>query len=301
MSGGHRAAPPQCFSITARHNPAVRKVIAAIDEQAWPAVKFTNAIFNDAQQRSISEAEVAEIPYTAFASRATAKHVTARLIVRRVKGKNPAHQRELFAAYRYDAVFFNSPQPMLAAEAAHREHASVEQVMPTEKRAARPPAVGQVLGQQRLAGLRGDGLQPHPRRRRAGIGFLCQGDDGTIRAMLLNVPAGSPAPPAGPPCTCRRTGPGNRPGNARSPAPDRHCRPDPCNARKGQTGHQNAEDEPVPPATSTRPHPPTPPPDSHTVNESQTVDPGLVRSGPSCVPNLVCRLAVAGVLWLRAR
>jgi hypothetical protein len=51
------------------------------------------------------------------------------LIVRRVKDMNPNHQSELFTAYRYHAVFTNSPLPMLEAERAHRAHAIVEQVI----------------------------------------------------------------------------------------------------------------------------------------------------------------------------
>jgi len=42
---------------------------------------------------------------------------------------NPNNQKELLTAYRYHAVFTNSPLPMLAAEKAHRGHAIVEQVI----------------------------------------------------------------------------------------------------------------------------------------------------------------------------
>jgi len=118
-----------CFSITARQDKAVSKAISMIGEQAWTTIKYTNAIFDEQQQRWISDAEVAEIDYTAFTSRTKAKHVHARLIVRRVKDMNPLHQSELFTAYRYHAVFTNSPLPMLAAEKAHRAHAIVEQVI----------------------------------------------------------------------------------------------------------------------------------------------------------------------------
>ena len=117
------------FSITARQDRAVRKAIGAITDDAWMAIKYTNAIFDDQQQRWISDAEVAEIPYTAFTSKPKAKHVTARLIVRRVKDMNPNNQSELFTAYRYHALFTNSPLAMLEAEKAHRAHAIVEQVI----------------------------------------------------------------------------------------------------------------------------------------------------------------------------
>jgi hypothetical protein len=117
------------FSITARQDPAVRTAIASIDPQAWTPIKYTNAVYDADQQRWISDAEVAEVDYTAFRSLATTKQVTARLIVRRVPDLNPTHQDELFTVYRYHAVFTNSPLPMVAAEAAHRAHAIVEQVI----------------------------------------------------------------------------------------------------------------------------------------------------------------------------
>ncbi len=117
------------FSITARQDKAVRKAIATIGDDAWTAIKYTDAVFDEDQQRWISDAEVAEISYTAFTSKPKARHITARLIVRRVTDMNPDNQSELFTAYRYHAVFTNSPLPTLAAEKAHRAHAIVEQVI----------------------------------------------------------------------------------------------------------------------------------------------------------------------------
>ena len=117
------------FSITARQDPAVRKAISTIPADAWTAIKYTDAIFDEDQQRWISDAEVTETSYTAFTSKAKAKHVHARLLVRRVTDMNPDNQSELFTAYRYHAVFTNSPLPMLEAEKAHRAHAIVEQVI----------------------------------------------------------------------------------------------------------------------------------------------------------------------------
>jgi hypothetical protein len=121
------------FSITARMDPAVRRAIASIGEDAWVTIKYPNAIWDDEEGRWISDAEVAEVPVTAFTSRRKAEHVTARLIVRRVKRLNPASvpagQGELFAAWRHHAVFTDSPLPMLEAETIHRGHAIVEQVI----------------------------------------------------------------------------------------------------------------------------------------------------------------------------
>jgi hypothetical protein len=121
------------FSITARMDPAVRKAITSIPEDGWVAIKYPNAIYDEDEQRWISDAEVAEVPITAFTSRRKAEHISARLIVRRVRRLNPASvptaQSELFAAYRHHAIFTDSPQPMLEAETTHRGHAIVEQVI----------------------------------------------------------------------------------------------------------------------------------------------------------------------------
>jgi len=121
------------FSVTARLTPTVITAISGIDEQAWVPIRYPNAIYDEDEQRWVSDAEVAEVPFTAFTGRRRSEHVTARLIVRRVRRLNPKHvpagQTEAFAVYRYHAVFTDSPEPMLAAEATHRDHAIVEQVI----------------------------------------------------------------------------------------------------------------------------------------------------------------------------
>ena len=122
------------FSLTARQDPAVRRAIVSIPDDAWTSIHYPNAIWDDDHQRLISDAEVAEIAFTAFTSRAKSQHVHGRLIVRRVRDANPAHahvnaQGELFAAWRHHAVFTDSPMPMLEAESAHRAHAIIEQVI----------------------------------------------------------------------------------------------------------------------------------------------------------------------------
>jgi len=121
------------FSITARLTKTVIKAITSIDDQAWVAIRYPNAVFDEDEQRWVSDAEVAEIGFTAFTGRRKAEHVTARLIVRRVRRLNPkavpVGQTEAFAVYRYHAVFTDSTEPMLAAEATHRDHAIIEQVI----------------------------------------------------------------------------------------------------------------------------------------------------------------------------
>jgi hypothetical protein len=118
------------FSVTVRMDPKVRAAIAAIPETAWTAIRYPRAIWDDQMRCWISDAEVAEVDYTAFTSKKGGA-ITARLIVRRVKDLNrkaAAGQDELFAVWRYHAMFTDSPFATLQAEEHHRDHAQVEQV-----------------------------------------------------------------------------------------------------------------------------------------------------------------------------
>ena len=118
------------FSVTVPMNASIRAAIAAIGEDAWTAIRYPRAIWDDQLGAWISDAEVAETQYTAFASR-KGHAVTARLVVRRVRDLNKqaaAGQDELFPVWRYHAVFTDSPFELLQAEGQHRDHAVVEQV-----------------------------------------------------------------------------------------------------------------------------------------------------------------------------
>jgi hypothetical protein len=119
------------FSVTAQMNPHVAAAIAGIGEDAWTPIRYPRAIWDDQLDCWISDAEVAETRYTAF-TRKKGQEITARLIVRRVRDLNKqaaAGQDELFPAWRYHAVFTDSPFTVLQAEAQHRGHAQVEQVL----------------------------------------------------------------------------------------------------------------------------------------------------------------------------
>jgi hypothetical protein len=118
------------FSVTVPMNASIRAAIAAIGGDAWTAIKYPRAIWDDQLGAWASDAEVAEVPYTAFASK-KGQAVTARLIVRRVRDLNTqaaAGQDELFPVWRYHAVFTDSPFELIQAEGQHRDHAIVEQV-----------------------------------------------------------------------------------------------------------------------------------------------------------------------------
>lgn len=114
-----------CFSVTAKMDPKIKAAIAQIPDNAWTPIKYPNAVFDEQAGRWVSDAEVAETPYTAFSSKKN-QAVTARLIVRRVRRLNPkaaGGQDELFDLWRHHAVFTDSPFHMLQAEAQHRDHA----------------------------------------------------------------------------------------------------------------------------------------------------------------------------------
>ena len=72
----------------------------------------------------ISDAEVAETPYTAFTS--TKTPITARLVVRRVK--DARFPDALFPVWRYHPFFTDSDEPVDAADITHRRHAIIETV-----------------------------------------------------------------------------------------------------------------------------------------------------------------------------
>ena len=120
------------FSVTVPMNSSIRAAIGRIPEDAWTAIEYPQAIWDDQLSCWVSDAEVAEIQYTAFASRKKSEQVTARLIVRRVRARNDKAaegQDELFPAWRYHAVLTDSPFELVQAEGQHRDHAIVEQVI----------------------------------------------------------------------------------------------------------------------------------------------------------------------------
>lgn len=68
-----------------------------------------HSIYDEASKTWVSEAEVAEVPLTAFTSQAKALRVTGRLILRRVPEKNKAKlaagQETIFDVYRHHGFF----------------------------------------------------------------------------------------------------------------------------------------------------------------------------------------------------
>jgi Transposase DDE domain group 1 len=112
------------FSLVLAKNTTVTAAIDAIPDTAWTPVRYPGAVRDPDTGGWISDAEVAEIPYTAFGS---SRHsVTARLIVRRVK--DARYPDALFPVWRYHPFFTDSDEPVTEADITHRRHAIIETV-----------------------------------------------------------------------------------------------------------------------------------------------------------------------------
>jgi hypothetical protein len=101
------------FSVTVDKNSAIRRAIAAIDDDAWTEIPYWLE----------GGADVAETTYTAF--KKTKDQVELRLIVRRVR-PTPGSQLAMDVVFDYHAILTDRDGELLALEADHRRHAVVE-------------------------------------------------------------------------------------------------------------------------------------------------------------------------------
>src|SRR6478609_8378181 len=127
---GSRAVVRACrrgnaeFSLVMTKNRAIARAIASIPDTAWTPVRYPGAVQDPDTGAWISDAEVAEVTYTAFA--ATKDRITARLVVRRVKDARCPDA--LFPVWRYHPFFTNTDLPVAEADLIHRQHAIIETV-----------------------------------------------------------------------------------------------------------------------------------------------------------------------------
>jgi hypothetical protein len=116
-------------SVTVRQDPKVKAAIASIPDDAWTAIEYTDAVYDQDTGTWVSRAEVAEVPFTAFSSRKKAEQVTGRLVVRRIPDLNRKPEQEaLFDVWRFHAFFTTSDLDTVTADKTHRGHAIIEQV-----------------------------------------------------------------------------------------------------------------------------------------------------------------------------
>lgn len=183
-------------SVTVRMDPAVKAAIAAIAEEAWTGIKYTDAIFDQATDTWISTAEVAEVPFTAFTSRKKAERISGRLVVRRIPELNPKQtdgQPTLFDTHRFHAFFTTVTPEVLgtvAADRAHRAHAVIEQVNADLKDSALAHLPSGHFGANSAWLV--CAVMAYNLTRTAGIlaaGQFARARTGTIRTRLVNIPA----------------------------------------------------------------------------------------------------------------
>lgn len=132
LSGGAQV------SVTVRMNAQIKTAIAAIADDAWTPIEYTDAVFDEESQTWVSRAEVAEVPFTAFTSAKKSERVPGRLVVRRIPDLNTkkvscdgSAQDTLFELWRFHAFFTTADPAILdtvAADKTHRHHAVIEQV-----------------------------------------------------------------------------------------------------------------------------------------------------------------------------
>lgn len=109
------------FSLVMTKNAAIRRAIDSIAEGQWTPVRYPNAVQDPDTGAWISDAEVAEVAHTAFAS--TTDHTTTRPVVRRVK--DTRYPEALFPVWRYHPFLTNSELPTTEADIVHRGHAVI--------------------------------------------------------------------------------------------------------------------------------------------------------------------------------
>ncbi|MEU3787823.1 IS1380 family transposase [Streptomyces sp900129855] len=181
------------FSLTTGMNPSIAAAISRIDEDAWTAIRYPDAFVDPDTGEMVSDAEIAEIQYTAFTGWKKAEQVTARLIVRQVRRLNAEvtqGQGELFSAWRYHPVFTDSPFSLLDAELDHRRHAVIEQAIADGK--SGPPAHLPSGSFQANAAWLTLWAMSHNLLRAAGAltsRFHAKATTATLRAHLIHVPA----------------------------------------------------------------------------------------------------------------
>jgi hypothetical protein len=112
------------FSFAIARNCAVDTAIATISDERYQPVQYPGAVVDPDTGQLISDAQVAEVQYTAFAE--SRYRVTGRLIVRRVLDANT--QDPLFPVWRYHPFFTNTTEPVDQADLTHRRHAICETV-----------------------------------------------------------------------------------------------------------------------------------------------------------------------------
>ena len=139
------------FSLSVSRTKRLSAAIEAIDEPAYTPVHYPGAVEDPDTGALISDAQVAETPYTLRLG--SGRSLTVRLIARRVK--DARYPDALFPVWRYHPFVTNSTLPTAEADITHRRHAIIDTTL-ADLIAGPYPVGGAVCRELRLAGLRGD-------------------------------------------------------------------------------------------------------------------------------------------------
>jgi len=131
------------FSLSVSRNKRITAAIEAIDEAAWTPVHYPGAVEDPDTGQLISDAEVAETPYTLRLGRG--RTLTVRLVVRRVK--DTRYPDALFPVWRHHPFVTNSDLSTAEADITHRKHAIIETHL---RRPHRRPAGAYPIGYLQL-------------------------------------------------------------------------------------------------------------------------------------------------------
>jgi hypothetical protein len=110
------------FSLSVSRNKRINAAIEAIDEASYTPVHYPGAVEDPNTGALISDAQVAETPYTLRLG--CGRTLIVRLVVRRVK--DARYPDGLFPVWRYHPFVTNSELPTAAADITHRRHAIIE-------------------------------------------------------------------------------------------------------------------------------------------------------------------------------
>ena len=110
------------FSLSVSRNKRISAAIEGIDEAAYTPVHYPGAVQDPDTGQLISDAEVAETPYTLRLG--SGRTLTVRLVVRRVK--DARYPDALFPVWRHHPFVTNSELPTAEADITHRRHAIIE-------------------------------------------------------------------------------------------------------------------------------------------------------------------------------
>ena len=112
------------FSFAIARNSSVDAAITSIPDEAFVPVQYPGAVTDPDTGELISDAQVSEVEYTAFAD--SPYEITGWLVVRRVLDANT--QDPLFPVWRYHPFFTTNIEPVAQADITHRAHAICETV-----------------------------------------------------------------------------------------------------------------------------------------------------------------------------